>query len=147
MVMALPKNMPTLEALATRNWTRPDNVFCSDNTTESIVSCHTEPALRGPLTDHVPILTVLDLEIQRTSIKRMRNFKDVDWKEFQKTLKNKLAKYPPTQPIVTDTELQTTAEGFTKAVMETIEDVVPMSRPSLHVKRWWNRDLTTLRKE
>ena len=29
MKMALPKGIPTLEAMNTKNYTRPDNVFCS----------------------------------------------------------------------------------------------------------------------
>ncbi|KAF8835617.1 DNase I-like protein, partial [Paxillus ammoniavirescens] len=43
MAMALPKDMPTLEALATKNWTRPDNVFCSTNATESVGNQPTIP--------------------------------------------------------------------------------------------------------
>ena len=44
MIMALPKDTPTLEALATKNWTRPDNVFCTDNTAEHLIHCYTDPA-------------------------------------------------------------------------------------------------------
>ena len=29
MYMALLKGIPTLELMATKNWTRPDNIFCS----------------------------------------------------------------------------------------------------------------------
>ncbi|KIK77983.1 hypothetical protein PAXRUDRAFT_165220 [Paxillus rubicundulus Ve08.2h10] len=141
MAMAVPKDLPMLEALLTKNGTRPDNMFCLDNTTESIASCHTEPALRGPLTDHVPILTVLGLEVQCTSIKHTQNFKEIDWKEFKKMLKNKLIKYPFPQPIITEVESQVTAEGLTRAIVETIEEVIPMSHPSPHVKHWWNRDI------
>ena len=61
MLMALPKDIPTLESLSTKNWTRPDNVFCSSNLDDKIVYCTTDPRLRGPGTDHVPILTALEL--------------------------------------------------------------------------------------
>ena len=57
MQMVLPKDIPTLEALATKNWTHPDNIFCSMNMVDKIVYCTTDPRLRGPGTDHVPILT------------------------------------------------------------------------------------------
>ena len=53
MVMALPKNIPTLESMSMKNWTRPDNVFCSANMEAMLVSCMTDPQLRGPGTDHV----------------------------------------------------------------------------------------------
>ena len=43
MVMVLPKDIPTLEAKSTKNWTWPHNVFCSTNTEECIVLCDTDP--------------------------------------------------------------------------------------------------------
>jgi hypothetical protein len=61
MVMALPKDIPTLEAMFTKNWAQPDNLFCSTNTEEMVTICDTDPRLRGPGTDHVPILTTLEL--------------------------------------------------------------------------------------
>ena len=64
MVMALPKDIPTLEAMATKNWTWPDNVFCSANMEPLLVSCMTHPHLRGPGTDHVPILTMLEFPVK-----------------------------------------------------------------------------------
>jgi endonuclease/exonuclease/phosphatase family metal-dependent hydrolase len=55
--MPLPKNIPTLQALNTKNWTRVDNVFCSDHIAEYFIKCNTCPNKRGPSTDHVPIVT------------------------------------------------------------------------------------------
>ena len=63
MVMALPKDIPTLELMSTKNWMHPDNVFCSSNLEEKIVYCTTDPRLRGPSTDHVPILTALEFPV------------------------------------------------------------------------------------
>ena len=60
MVMALLKDIPTLELMSTKDWMRPNNVFCSSNLEEKIVYCTTNPRLRGPGTDHVPILTALE---------------------------------------------------------------------------------------
>ena len=45
MVMILPKDIPTLEAKATKNWTHPDNVFCSTGAEGLVVSCDTNPCL------------------------------------------------------------------------------------------------------
>lgn len=42
---ALPKNIPTLQSLVTKNWTHPDNVFCTENTCQSFINCYTEPHL------------------------------------------------------------------------------------------------------
>ena len=61
MEMLLQKDIPTLEVMVTKNWTRPDNVFGSDNLGDKVIYCTTDPWLRGPGTDHVSILTVLEL--------------------------------------------------------------------------------------
>ena len=63
MIMLLPKNIPTLQSMATKNWTRVDNVFATQGTEHLVVACDTDPRLWGPGTDHVPILTTLDLEV------------------------------------------------------------------------------------
>ena len=43
MIMVLPKDIPTLEAKSTKNWTQPDNIFCSTDMEELIVLCDTDP--------------------------------------------------------------------------------------------------------
>ena len=43
MEMLLPKDIPTLEVMATKNWTRPDNVFSSDNLGDKVIYCTTDP--------------------------------------------------------------------------------------------------------
>ena len=74
--MALPKDVPTLEFMgASKNWTRPDNVFCSQNATGLLVKCTTVPSQRGAGTDHVPIDTVLSLPVTRTSPVISYNFR------------------------------------------------------------------------
>ena len=44
MAVALPKNIPTLQAFTTKNWTCPDNVFCTENTANSLIHCYTDPS-------------------------------------------------------------------------------------------------------
>ena len=63
MVQTLPKDMPTLQSSSTGNWTRPDNMFCMDHSEEIVVSCTMDPGQRGPKTDHIPVLTELNLEV------------------------------------------------------------------------------------
>ena len=61
----LPKGQPTLQSSSTGNWTRPDNVFCTDHSMEVFISCGTNPALQGPKTDHVLVLSILELTVPR----------------------------------------------------------------------------------
>ena len=146
MQQALPKNMPTLQSLATKNWTCPDNVFCSENTCQSFIHCYTEPHLRD-CTDHVPILSVLELETPKLDITPKHNFRETDWKKLNEVLTRELDKYPTNTPIVTDYEFQTTTTGLTNAIQTAIKETVPMAKYSPHSRRWWNHDLTMLRKQ
>ena len=43
MTMALPRGIPTLQAMNTKNWTRVDNVFTTENLAESLICCDTDP--------------------------------------------------------------------------------------------------------
>lgn len=86
MCMALPPGIPTLEASSTGNWTRPDNVWYTDNNADIFVSCDVSPALCPPLADHLPIISVLNIPPPRTHAPSLRNFRDTDWSEFRKTL-------------------------------------------------------------
>ncbi|KAG2127090.1 hypothetical protein DEU56DRAFT_688743, partial [Suillus clintonianus] len=145
--MMLPKGIPTLQSTATKNWTRPDNVFCTEHTEPYFITCNTNPALRGPATDHVPIISILELEIPRVDVEPVSNFKEVDWEAFNKLLETELAKLPPVQPLVTNDEFQRAARDLTNTIQRVIIEKVPRSRPNPHSKRWWSRELTLMRRE
>jgi hypothetical protein len=86
MQQALPKNTPTLPALATKNWTCPDNVFCSKNTCKSFIHCYTEPCFHN-YTDHVPIISILELETPKLTIVPKHNLRETDWTRFNAYVK------------------------------------------------------------
>ena len=136
MVMALPKDTPRLEALTSKSWTHPDNVFCTETTTNAIVHCFTDPSKQGPCTDHVPILTLLKLQIPNTDIRPSRN--------FNKTLKASLTPLSITDPIVTEDQFQHTAKEFTDAIIHTINEHIPFSHLSPHSKCWWTKELSLM---
>ncbi|KAJ8579808.1 hypothetical protein M405DRAFT_855106 [Rhizopogon salebrosus TDB-379] len=115
--MTLPKGLPTLQSTSSKNWTRPDNVFCTDHTSDSFLSCTTNPALHGPATDHVPILSIIDLEIPHTTTEIKHNFRE------------------------------NAAHQLTLTISNAIERHIPKSRLNPLSKRWWTKDLTLLRRE
>ncbi len=43
MVMLLPKNIPMLQSMVTKNWTQVDNVFATENLAKFVVVCDMEP--------------------------------------------------------------------------------------------------------
>lgn len=65
LTMALPKDIPTLEASSTKNLTHPDNVFLSHQLRNRITKFTAIPEQRAVNTDHFPILTVLDVDTER----------------------------------------------------------------------------------
>ena len=79
--MALPKDIPTLEASSTKNYTRVDNVFCSSDIFDCFIEYNTYPHWCPQKTDHMPIISKLDIEpIESTQIVKY-NFRAMDWKE------------------------------------------------------------------
>lgn len=59
-------------------------------------------------------------------VSNTHNFRDVDWKEFNKELKERLSELGP---------------------MDTIKKAVPLTRINAKSKRWWIKELTMLRKQ
>ena len=145
--MALPPYRPTLRALSSGNWTRPDNVWCTSHSLDLFVSCDTSPGLQGPNTDHLPILSKLDIPIARSPPRSFRNFRATDWDDFTSHLTDILAPLPSPKRILSHTQFRTALDVLNAAISNTIEKHVPISKPLPHTKRWWNQDLTTARKK
>src|SRR5882724_997665 len=79
--MALPKRIPTLQALSMGNFMRPDNVFISSAIMGHLVRCSTLPDERPARTDHIPIIMELDLEVNEQAEPPRPNFRLADWKQ------------------------------------------------------------------
>jgi Endonuclease-reverse transcriptase len=141
MKMALPKNIPMLEAMNTKNYTRPDNVFCSADLLDSFTRCDTDPESRPPNTDHLPIISEINAELPLSTTAARLNYRDTDWACFTKRLEALLAALPPPAVIQTVEDFNTTVSSLTQAIDTTIQELVPASRLSPFSKRWWTRDL------
>ena len=86
LTMALPKGLPTLQAMRTKNWTHVNNVFMTEDLAELLICCDMAPSLRGPGTDHIPIHTVIDTGIPSATLEPYQNYQTVDWKVFREEL-------------------------------------------------------------
>src|SRR5216683_8149683 len=71
-------------------WSRLDQVFLSDISSRMLIFCNTLPGERGINTDHLPILTELNLEVDTTELEHIPNFRNVNWEEFRAKLKKQL---------------------------------------------------------
>ena len=144
--LALPSGIPTHRHSVTKLWSRLDQVFISDCSINALISCETQPDHWGVNTDHLPILTVLNLKAEHVVEQEIPNFRDVDWEEFQKELSTQLDKIPAPSTITSQSQLNRACESLTKALQRTIEFQVPTATITPKSKRWWTKELTQLRR-
>ena len=144
--IALPRGTPTHKHNVTKQWSRLDQVFLSDHSENILISCDTQPDQWGINTDHLPIVTELDLKVIHAEEEEIPNFRNVDWEEFRKELSSQLNKHPPPAPITHQSQLDDSCASLTKAIQRTIEFQVPVTTLSPKSKRWWTKELTQLRR-
>jgi len=146
--MALPHDTPTLEARNTGNWTRPDNVWRNSDSPSPFIACDVDPSLRPGLTDHLPIISVIDLTyIPSKQVERF-NFKNVDWDNYNATLERHLMELTAmlANPLDTMEKTERATNLLFEAISDTTREVVPPIKITPHTKRWWNNELTLLRR-
>jgi len=88
--MALPKDVPMLCTLASGNYTRPDNIFISSSLMDATIYCQTLPEDHLARSDHIPVITHLNVGFVTQTEPPWPNFKAADWKEFRKVLSARL---------------------------------------------------------
>jgi Endonuclease-reverse transcriptase len=134
MKMALPKDTPTLEAMRMKNYTRVDNVFCSEELLKAFVMCDTMPEKRPNKTDHMPVIIVIDIRPPQAGNKPQMNFRMTDWAKFARTLAEKLEVLLAPHKLTTTDEFKRALENLDTAIHATMAQHVPISRPCPHSK-------------
>ena len=147
MDIALAKGTPTHCHNVTKKWSRLDQVFSTEHTLDTITICDTIPEERGVNTDHVPIVTVLDVELTKAPTQIARNFREVDWEKFRKVLEERLSKLGSLKHIGSPYSLNRNCDKLTRALQDTIEEEVPRTNICARSKRWWSKELTLTRRE
>ncbi|KAG7410379.1 hypothetical protein Forpi1262_v017601 [Fusarium oxysporum f. sp. raphani] len=87
--------------------------------------------------DHLPIVTSLDLNIVKMMAKPRRNWKTLDEKTFTRVLQREL---PPQQRPRTKTALDRHVEEVMVALTVAVEEAVPTTIPSSRSKSGWNEE-------
>jgi len=132
--MLLPKNIPNLCAMETRNFTQLDNVLAYSSLQEHVLECKTSPETCTPRTDHIPIITTLDMNLGRQEEMLKPNFKSTNWPKFQKELTKKLKNIDTQHEIRNKSEFYRRLNALTLAITDMIESAVPKLRPSPYTK-------------
>ena len=98
--------------------------------------------LAPPKTDHIPIITTLNMNLGRLEETLKSNFKSADWPKFRKSLSEKLENIDTQHEIQNKSEFYSRLNTLTLAITDTIESVVPKLRPSPYTKCWWSKELS-----
>jgi hypothetical protein len=146
MVLALPKGIPTLQTSA-GNWTRPDNVWRCGSTDNPIQRCDTVPAIRPPLADHMPIITILHLPFPRSSAAKSLNFRLAEWSEISSTLNQRLEDESPASHIGSKEGFIKKVDDVVRIISEVLEKHLEEKTPNPFKQRWWTKELSLLKKE
>jgi len=146
MTQILPPNTPTYET-ANHNWTRPDNVWLSHQALNLYTACYTHPTIPPTHADHLPIVKIIDILVERSLPKPSPNFRAINFDDFNTFLKDRLDQDSPARHITSEQQFHTKVNTLTNIIQETINVKVPVRKPSPHSKRWWNADLSALRKK
>ena len=126
LVMALPNGLPTHYHNVTKCWSRLDQVFITEHSKNLVISCDTLTEHRGPNTDHLLILTELDLSLPIPREEMLANFQEVDWEAFGKDLEKCLDRLSPVETIIMQRQLDWCCKELMVAIQETIHAQVPV---------------------
>lgn len=124
MDMALPLGIPTLQTV-TNNRTRPDNVWRTSNEYSPITKCYIDASIRPPMTDHMPVITILDLPIPRSITEPSRNFKEANWETVALKLETRLNDVCPAGTITAKITLEERVNILTDTIDEVLDTEIP----------------------
>ncbi len=146
--MALPRDTPTLESRNTGNWTQPDNIWRNADSPSPFISCNVDPTLWPAYTDHLLIISVIDLTYIPSRRAERFNYKNVDWKSYKEALEDNLTEVATilTNPIETTCTIKNATDLLFNAINKTTREVVPLIKITPHTKCWWTKELTLLHK-
>jgi hypothetical protein len=142
--LALPPRMPTHLHNVTKRWTRLDQVFLSEHSLDSIITCEARLKALRIKTDHAPIVTELDLAVTKTPTTSIANFREVDWAKFRDVLSEKVTGLGEAIAITSQEALTAECDKLTKVIQETIASEVHTVELGPRAKRWWTKELTQM---
>ncbi|KAJ3990600.1 hypothetical protein F5050DRAFT_1531334, partial [Lentinula boryana] len=108
--------------------------------------CEVKHGAQPMKTDHFPIETIFDLQTDVVDPRQRRNWKAADWDEIRKDLEERLELLGEPNEITTEDDFWRILKTLDSTVEEVIDEHIPYNKPSPHQRRWWNKDLTQMRK-
>ena len=114
----------------TGNWTRPNNIWHSNNPLNPIITFNVKPSICPPHADHLPIVTLLDLTITQvidfpSHNKHHANFTSINEKLCLRSELYNLATW-----ISHREDIDKAANSLADIIKEVVEEVVPVLKPT-----------------
>ena len=75
------------------------------------------------------------------------DFRNIDFTKFKESLQTRLQTDSPAIHITSEQQFNTKVDKLTTAIQDTINELIPNKKPSPFSKRWWNAELTVLKKK
>ena len=98
--------------------------------------------------DHLPIETTITLLIEAPQPSPPYNYAKTNWQELNCKLQTYLPSLTSLTPEVASCQdVDDFATELINAISKAVEETTPRKRPCPHSKRWWNEQLTSLRRE
>ena len=142
----LPSGTITFPTNNEQGGTAIDLVWGNENVEHLIIKCHTIEAAKDHASDHLPIEIIIDLEPKLLSPTSLAfNYAKTNWEVLRYVLHTTLP--PPIDPNnCTVADLDRYAEDLTGKMKNAITMSTPRKKPCPHSKRWWNSELSNLRR-
>jgi ribonuclease HI len=143
----LPPGTVTFPTLNETGGTAIDLVWGNENAEDIVLKCQTVEQTNDHGSDHHPIEIVLDLSPKKLPpIAYPYNYNKTNWELVKIELECLLPSLIDPNNI-TPNDLDNYSLSLSTAYQEAIAQQTPRKRPCPHSKRWWNDDLTALRKK
>ena len=117
-------------------------MFCSATLIDTFISCNTYPQLRPQKTDHMKIISLLEMEPERVEHVNKHNYKLTDWEAFRKTLGVSLEELGATEELTSLEEFHNKLAQVNDAIKAAVSKHIPLTRLSPYTKQWWNKGLS-----
>ena len=115
-----------------------DMIFVTQHLVDSIIWCKIHDINHG--SDYIAIESFFDLSLpEKPKIERFL-FKETPWSRIREKITELLASFSQ----ISNT--QGKCNRLIGAVLQAVQSLVPIARPSPYAKRWWNSELTQLRR-
>jgi hypothetical protein len=142
----LPAGTTTWEHQSGDPATTVDVILGSEGVREELEYCRIHTTDYG--SDHRPVaISYVGRQVEEGGGRRKRLYSDADWREIRAATSSTLGHGRDREMITDAWLLHEAAETFLNGINAILEEHVPRARKSPYAKRWWTKELSTLRKD